>query len=129
MTGRATEAEEFDSDWRSRLVRGQPPEVVLLLGGILEWFNHNEQERSNVERWFWECFEAELVRAAGKRLPTGEPRGLREFKVPRDVPFRGRTRLNYLVSELREMIRLVPVHRPEEIAKTHGLRDRGAASA
>ena len=110
-------------------MRGQPGDVILQIGRILEWFNLNDQERTPVERWFWECFQAEQALAAGNRLPTGAPRGLREFKVARDVPFRGRTRVNQLVGELREMVRLSANHLTQERPEGHGLRNRGAASA
>jgi hypothetical protein len=110
-------------------MRGQPPEVLLHIGRILEWFNHNDQERTFVERAFWECFQAELVLVGGQRLQPGDPRGLKDFRVSRDVPFKGRTRTNYLVVELREMLRLSQQSQPEEKPEADGLRTRRAASA
>ena len=110
-------------------MRGQPTEVVLQLGRILEWFNHNDQERTAVERWFWECFRAEVVLAQGDRLQSGDPRGLREFRVFKEVPFHGRSRVNHLVGELREMLRLSVDKKPKEKRQGHGLENRGASSA
>jgi hypothetical protein len=129
VAGKFVEAEEFDSDWRASGLREQPREVILQIGRILEWFNQNDQERTGVERWFWECFRAELVLVQGNRLQSGDPRGLREFRVAKEVPFRGRTRVNHLVGELREMLHLSIEKKPEEKRQGHGLKNRGASRA
>jgi hypothetical protein len=121
------DAEEFDSDWRASGLRGQPIDVVLQVGRILEWFNQNDQERTGVERWFWECFQAELVLTEGQKLQPGDPRGLKEFRVAKDVPFHGRSRVNHLVGELREMLHLTPEKKSEEKPQGHGQQNRGAS--